>query len=242
MRITGKVNKEEFGKKYEKPQDLSQFPEKAADSVFFTGVNSKGYRILFTIERRKHGVFYGAIYLVIPNLGMFKLPRIPDTIFFANYGQESLVHGKANFKATCIEPLKKWAVEYNGPLVNEFREEFQVKISAQFSSNFDVFSYDTDLNSNALANTIALEKWTSHFLSHLGVPNQQFYEQMGKIDANLSIDGKNLDFQLQGFRDHGFGRIRDWVSVHRYALFILFLKNNTSLHVGFACQPNFVSK
>lgn len=227
---------------YEKPQDLSEFPELAADSVFFTGANSKGYRILFSIERRKHGVYYGVVYFVIPSLGMLKLPRTPDTIFFTNFGQESRVYGQTNFKATCIEPLKKWALEYNGPLVNELREEFQVQFSAEFSSSFDVFSYETDLNVNALANTIALEKWTSPFLSNLGRPNQRFYEQMGKLSVNLSIDGKSSEFQLQGFRDHGFGKIRDWGAIHRYALFILFLKNNTSLHVGFACQPNFLSK
>lgn len=72
---------------------------------------------------------------------------------------------------------------------------------------------------------------------HTQSAHQNRYEQIGKIVGKLTIDDHVYNIDLHGFRDHGFGHRRDWTLMHRYAYFILFLKNGYSISVGIVCQP-----
>uniref|UniRef100_A0A1B6DMW9 Uncharacterized protein n=1 Tax=Clastoptera arizonana TaxID=38151 RepID=A0A1B6DMW9_9HEMI len=70
--------------------------------------------------------------------------------------------------------------------------------------------------------------------------HQDHYEQMGTMDAKLSIEGRE-DCQLlkmSAFRDHSFGPERDWELMHRYAFHMIFLEDGTKASVGVICQPS----
>lgn len=91
--------------------------EHAFDAIFYVAGSSDGYRLIFGMERRRKGIIGGVLYIQIPNRGLFRLPRLPDTILFGTTnGQEGKGYEAEGMRCVMIEPMKKWKIYYKGDL------------------------------------------------------------------------------------------------------------------------------
>ncbi|GLH16782.1 Uncharacterized protein GBIM_21068 [Gryllus bimaculatus] len=221
-------------KEMESSQPLSKHP-KAFDAVFFMATNKEGFYFVAGSERRQHGIINGLCYLLVPNIGLLCSPKLPDTILF---GAKNNEFGAEGLLIKPIEPMKKWKITYQGKILStDSSKIFDVQIDGDWFSKLPYFNFDTDLHPSALANAIARETWTKDYFNNLKEAHQTHYEQMGSMKATITVQNQTHDIQMQAFRDHSYGKKRDWDLMHRYAFHMMFLEDGTMATVGVICQP-----
>jgi hypothetical protein len=82
------------------------------------------------------------------------------------------------------------------------------------------YEFTRDSDPAIFANLLARLKWTKGFDEEFKKIQQTHIEQMGKITANIKIDGKTVAFEGVGIRDHSWGR-RVWSDMHSHQWFIV---------------------
>ncbi|XP_033207567.1 uncharacterized protein LOC117167072 [Belonocnema kinseyi] len=228
------------------PQILSPHP-KAFDAVFFMGVSKDGFYMIGGTERRQDGVVNGLFYLLVPGVGLFRSEKLPNTLL---NGTEEKVFAAEGIRFTPIEPMKEWKVEFDGKMnytpvlkPNDGSSTIckskvaQVVFHGEWKSDLAYFDFDTDMATETTCRALAREDWTKEYFNNLREAHQTHYEQMGRINAKLSIDGKPYEFNGQAFRDHSYGLKRDWKLMHRYIFHMLFLEDGTMASIGMISQP-----
>lgn len=75
------LGSEEHLAKVDRPQQLSNDP-KSYDVVSFMAANKEGQKLMVTLERRRRGVLKAALYLWLPESGLFSSPNLPDMVYF----------------------------------------------------------------------------------------------------------------------------------------------------------------
>lgn len=63
------------------------------------------------------------------------------------------------------------------------------------------------------------------------------FEQYGRIDGTVNIDGTAYEINTSGLRDHTIGAKRDWNDFHRYVLHFIQLENGDGISIGVICVP-----
>lgn len=53
----------------------------------------------------------------------------------------------------------------------------------------------------------------------LETSHQIHYEQFGKLNGDIEIDGKHHDFKITSMRDHTIAPYRRWTDIRRFVLF-----------------------
>ncbi|KAL5280317.1 hypothetical protein ACFFRR_004349 [Megaselia abdita] len=230
------------------PQELGQNP-KSYDKVSFTGATQNGYRLVVSMERRRRGIYFAALYLYTPNRGVFKLPNLPDTICVPEIEVEQESNNNEfhsnGIKIEVVNPMRKWKIEFNGNLTNGDKV-YNVAIKAEFNSkNSSYFNHNKDLSSFVIADSLAREPWNDdffHILKNIGelTKNREHYEQVGTMEVDFKIDEEQeISVTMQAFRDHSFGTDNDLETMHRYAYFIIFLNNGSYVVFGNLSRPSF---
>ncbi|XP_046660534.1 uncharacterized protein LOC124354257 [Homalodisca vitripennis] len=221
----------------DKAQELSDSP-KAFDAVFFHAVTQDGFYVIAGSERRKHNIVNGLFYVVVPGLGLLCSHKIPDTVLF---DAKDDTFGAEGILAQPLEPMKKWKLSYSGEMwlhINPTKQ-YRVMFNGVWTSNMPIFNFDTDLNPHLVASAIANESWTPSYFRMLKKAHQSHYEQMGQMEATLAVETETYKLSnMAAFRDHSFGRERDWNLMHRYVFHMLFLEDGTRAAVGAICQPS----
>ncbi|XP_016986406.1 uncharacterized protein LOC108049668 [Drosophila rhopaloa] len=233
--------------KVDRPQELSNDP-KSYDVVSFMAANKEGHKLMVTLERRRRGVLKAALYLWLPEKGLFSSPNLPDMIFFTTEdGEESHEFQGGGFHVYQEESMKVWRIKYEGVLKSQgdMSEAIPVDLDLRFrSSTVEHFDYNRDLSSSLIADSIAREAWNEKFYSlirsvnHI-VEKRTHYEQNGELSGKIIFQGKDLSLKMLGFRDHSFGTERCLSSINRYVYFALFLDDGSSMVVGNLSQPSF---
>ncbi|XP_063239939.1 uncharacterized protein LOC134540860 isoform X1 [Bacillus rossius redtenbacheri] len=216
-------------------QPLSEHA-KAFDAVFFIGTSADGCYFVLGAERRKHGIVNGLCYLMTPNTGLLCSSKLPDTVLFEAQDDQ---FGAEGVSAAMLQPMRKWRAQFDGDMRSEARpgELHRVRIDVTFSSEWPHFNFDTDLHPAVLCRALAREPWSRRYFDNLKNAHQTHYEQMGFIDGTADIDGRVVQLQMQGFRDHSYGDKRDWELMHRYSFHMLFLESGLRATIGVICQP-----
>ncbi|XP_016949376.1 uncharacterized protein LOC108024109 [Drosophila biarmipes] len=233
--------------KIDQPQELSNDP-KSYDVVSFMAANKEGEKLMVTMERRRRGVLKAALYLWLPEKGLFSSPNLPDMIYFTtDGGEESREFQGGGFYVYQEESMKVWRIKYKGVLKSngEVVKKVPVELNLRFkSSSAEYFDYNRDLSSSLIADSIAREAWNEKFYSLMQsvkyiVEKRTHYEQHGELTGKINFNGEALSLKMFGFRDHSFGTERCLSSINRYVYFALFMDDGSSMVVGNLSQPSF---
>ncbi|XP_045525863.1 uncharacterized protein LOC123715088 [Pieris brassicae] len=223
----------------EKVQPFSDHP-KAFDAVFFIsateGEDNKGIYVAVGSERRPMGICNGLLYIGLPDKGLLCSKKIPDTVLF---GAEDDTFGAEGIRITMVEPMKKWNIAYKGQMwfQNEPNKTVEVELTGDWTATYKYFDYDTDLYPPAVIRSIARESWSREYFERLKEAHQSHYEQFGTMKCNFKIGDEKYHVTMPSFRDHSFGKTRDWSLMHRYAFNHIFVENGLNLSLGVVCQP-----
>ncbi|XP_016936786.2 uncharacterized protein [Drosophila suzukii] len=233
--------------KIDRPQELSNDP-KSYDVVSFMAANKEGHKLMVTMERRRRGVLKAALYLWLPEKGLFSSPNLPDMIYFTTEGgEESREFQGGGFHVYLEECMKVWRIKYKGVLKSngEVVKKVPVELNLRFkSSSAEHFDYNRDLSSSLIADSIAREAWNEKFYSlmrsvnHI-VEKRTHYEQSGELAGKVNFNGEAFYLKMLGFRNHSFGTERCLSSINRYVYFALFMDDGSSMVVGNLSQPSF---
>ncbi|XP_047534996.1 uncharacterized protein LOC125069520 [Vanessa atalanta] len=228
----------------DRAQPLSEHA-KAFDAVFFISAmkdekEDKGVYIISGCERRPMGMCNGLFYIGLPGKGLLCSKKIPDTVLF---GAQIGEFGAEGIMMTPVEPMKKWAVSYKGPMwyQNEPSKVVDVEFNGEWNATSDYFDYDCDLHPPAVIRSIAREKWSRKYFESLKTAHQSHYEQFGEMKCKFKIDKETFEYTLPSFRDHSFGILaiifRSNILNILYAaagalIFSLYLVYDTQLMMG----------
>ncbi|KAK3866638.1 hypothetical protein Pcinc_027840 [Petrolisthes cinctipes] len=237
------------------PQPLQPGP-KAIDAVFFSGVGSKckdgHWGVVTAMERRPNALTSVLIYLKVPGQGLLVRPGHPDTVAFRKTENEGCFSSDG-LTITPDIPMATWNIHYKGKLKKYDKEkedvktkqnskEIEAELKLEWVSNLPHFDYDTDLPVLTTARAFAAEPWSREFFMHLREHHQTHYEQMGVLQGTVTLDGITHSLYLPAFRDHSYGREREWRLMHRYVFHHIFLEDGTKGVVGVVCQPSTCSR
>ncbi|XP_016037608.2 uncharacterized protein LOC27207894 [Drosophila simulans] len=241
------LGSEEHLAKVDRPQQLSNDP-KSYDVVSFMAANKEGQKLMVTLERRRRGVLKAALYLWLPESGLFCSPNLPDMVYFTTAdGAESSAFQGGGFHVYQEASMRVWRLKYSGVLKTQGSDvqDVAVDLDLRFeSSSTEHFDYNRDLSSALIADSIAREAWNEKFYSLLRsvnhiVEKRTHYEQNGELAGRVTFDGRELTLKMVGFRDHSFGTERCLSSINRYVYFALFMDDGSSMVVGSLSQPSF---
>ncbi|XP_037778459.1 uncharacterized protein LOC119575111 [Penaeus monodon] len=215
-------------------QPLSDHP-KAIDAVYFNSGSENGHYVVAAAARRPHGVVNGVLYIRIPSLGVLQLPKTPDTMLFGE-GKEFAAEG---LRLSPVRAMREWRIQYEGPmkLRGEPLSSFDVHLDAKWTSEQPYFDFDTDMDAMALARSMAREPWSRQYFEDLKAAHQTHYEQMGRIEGTVVVDGHAYILRLDSMRDHSYGHKREWKHIHRYGLHMITTEDKLQINVGIVCQP-----
>ncbi|CAG9088900.1 unnamed protein product [Plutella xylostella] len=223
----------------DRAQSLSE-SSKAFDAIFFIsagkGEEDKGIYVIAGCERRPMGMCNGLFYIGLPGKGLLCSKKIPDTVLF---GAEVGEFGAEGLKMTPVEPMKKWTLQYKGPMwyQNDPSKTVEVDFQGEWTATTRHFDFDTELHAPAVIRSIAREKWSREYFEGLKTAHQSHYEQFGTLNCKFKLGEEAFQFKLRSFRDHSFGDKRDWSLMHRYAFHHMFLDDGSSVSVGVISQP-----
>lgn len=163
--------------------------------------------------------------------------RLPDTCM-QQKDQELGTFQVEGVKLVPVTPMKNWKIDFEGKMkLDKSDKTVNVKINAAYTSNFPHFNYDTDMNPMSYARAIAKEPWSREYFENLREFHQTHYEQYGDIKGHAIIDNETYPLFLNSFRDHSYGKMRDWKLFHRYVIHFFSLENGDRITVGVVSLP-----
>lgn len=213
-------------------QPLADHPL-AVDAVLFSGGNKNGTYIVISCARRKLGVANMIVMIVIPGIGLLKLPKHPDTMVFQD-GPGWVGEG---LELVPVEPMRKWSVKYNGELVAENGAKHLVSLHAEYISNLPYFDFDSDMDPWTVSRAMAVEAWSKDYFGRLREAHQNHYEQFGEVKGEVEVDDQKRHINVDVMRDHTHGSVRDWRLMHRYCLHNFTTSSGLRGFVGVVSQP-----
>lgn len=228
--------------KMDRIQVLPPSEPKAVDAVYFVGASSKGQYFVAATARRPNDHIDGFCYVRIPEVGLLKSPKLPDTSLKASAsGTYTTTDG---LRIEPVEPMKRWRLTYDGvmKLDGSDSDPVVVHFDLTWKSDLPFFDFNTDIPPAAMARTLAREPWSRQYFQDLQKFHQEHYEQMGQITGTVQVEGHGTyDVALDGMRDHSFSKHRDWKRLHRYGLHSVTVEDGTRFCVGIISQPGFLS-
>jgi hypothetical protein len=84
-----------------------------------------------------------------------------------------------------------------------------------FTGDHPIYDFAKSSDQRMIADAIAAEKWTKEFFHHMKDTHQTHYEQTGKLQGSITLDGEVFKMDMMGSRDHSFGS-RNWLTWDRH--------------------------
>lgn len=110
---------------------------------------------------------------------------------------------------------KRWRITYEGPVKDKSGVEHSCKTNLLFTGTHSMYDFGQSSDHNSIADAIAAEKWNKEFFMKMKDTHQVHYEQTGKIEGEIILDGEKYELNMMGSRDHSFGS-RDWLTWDRH--------------------------
>jgi len=121
----------------------------------------------------------------------------------------------------CVVPEKHFKVWFEGQLLDTVTgEKVDCKYALDFHATLPIFSALHHSDFRGMAQAFARPKWNKEFFRSVGgdtgaiskedktIP-QIHYEQAGHFTGTMTLDGKDIEIDMPGSRDHAYGK-RDW--------------------------------
>ncbi|RUS86660.1 hypothetical protein EGW08_005534 [Elysia chlorotica] len=226
----------------DKVQVLADGFPMAVDAVYFNGVSQDGAFVVAATARRPENYVNTVLFIKLPNIGLLEMPAMPDT-----WMQDEKSKSAFTSSGLLISPVKcmeAWSIAYDGPMRKaESGDTVHVSFNLIWKARTGIFDFDTDIHPHAMAAAIARETWTKDFFNTLKEVHQTHYEQFGEISGLVHVEGHpDQSVKVQGLRDHSYGNVRDWKTIHRYALNYAYLEDGSSVFIGTICIPSMLSR
>ncbi len=155
-----------------------------ASLVMRLGIRNCDYRELFVLYKTKDG-------LLVNGKDYYGLDEVP-------------------LKIKCVRPGKEWFVEFDGTLYEqETKKPVKVKFNYTWTAVRDAFDFFYTEQSPYMIESSARCTWNDEFKNSVGKNEQRHYEQPGRINGEIIIDGVSSKIDMPSGRDHSFG-YRDW--------------------------------
>lgn len=153
----------------------------------------------------------------------------------------------------CLEEGKKWKLAFNGKLAKVFSgkdlsalttgREAELKSPQEtasfegiFTATSEIFEFSRHMDTAPIARALSREKWSRSFLNSLKENHQVHYEQQGKIEGTLILNGRSFKISCSAMRDHSYGK-RDWDYMDRHIWLMALLDNGDALNVNMVRYP-----
>lgn len=137
----------------------------------------------------------------------------------------------------CRETGEVWDFFYDGELKNlSSGKRCAAHFRGTFCATGGIFEFGHDVDSSVLAAAIAKEKWSRAFFADLQQNDQVHYEQQGRVEGVLEIDGARISCALPAMRDHSYGK-RDWRYMNRHFWLMALLEDGGSLNANMVSYP-----
>lgn len=172
----------------------------------------------FTLDGVTDPLINNSYYFSAHNAHMSVFVRLgrradKDEAWFALFWENRLYVLEQEFFPAGGSPLRVekcneegWMVSFNGVL----NDSIQAAFSARFIPTQQPIDFTSNMPPSRMATGIANEKWSKAFFDALqNVSGQCHYEQEGRLDGNMTLNGSSVTFNLPCIRDHSFGK-RDW--------------------------------
>ena len=190
----------------QKHVDLAQpFPN---DSSFFYGGDKQGNafitRMAFRGSERKHEYWFD---FYLQGMGFFGLRDDP--------GPDGDGFQMGNLKWEPIEAGKSWRIRFKGMVKDASGKPHDCETDLVFTGETPIYDFARSSDHEAIARSIASEKWSRDFFFKLKDTHQTHYEQTGNIKGYILLDNKKYELDLRASRDHSFGS-RNWTTWDRH--------------------------
>ncbi len=137
----------------------------------------------------------------------------------------------------CKNPGKEWMLNWQGELKSlSSGRVCEASLGGSFKSASEIFEFGHDVESKVLSDAIAAQKWSSALFDELKANDQIHYEQPGRIEGTLVMDGGSIEISLPAMRDHSYGR-RDWNYMNKHFWLMALLEDGSSLNVNMVSYP-----
>ncbi len=152
--------------------------------VMRLGIRNLDYREVFVIYQTKEGTYAN-------NQDYYPVDQTP-------------------LKVECIEPAKKWKVDFDGILYEQSTgKALKTKFSYVWTATREPFDFFYTAQSPYMIESSARCKWDDEFKNSVGKNEQRHYEQPGHINGEMTMGDKEILLDMPSGRDHSFG-YRDW--------------------------------
>lgn len=206
------------------------------NSYYFGGNNTQGESLILRVGYRNTG-----------KIEIFVIYCTEGGDFYAIEKQEYPTES-APIQFQCTEPGKKWNIQFNGNLVNQKTQEvFPCSFDINYTATLEAFSALHHSDFRGMAEAFAREKWNKQFFKSLtgdtGMSkdkeklSQIHYEQTGRLEGTITLNGESRTISLTGARDHSFGK-RDWNYMNNHIWLLAMTDQGEVLNVSLVNYPH----
>uniref|UniRef100_A0A147BKS9 Putative phosphoenolpyruvate synthase n=1 Tax=Ixodes ricinus TaxID=34613 RepID=A0A147BKS9_IXORI len=219
------------------------------DEFLCWGCNSSGESLLLWVARAPGGA--ARAYLQLGDC-QGRTWALPEAAFVDRSSQESRRFSAGRLHLTCLRPMRRWRLTFNGHLREEFGGETAVTrhVNLRMFINAGSGAYDHDCDTSAEARALFLAKGPWGGLAG-DVPRHDAYEQSVSLSGMFSVTGEETagkELLVWGLRQRNRGLRADGPGSTSH--FLGTLSNRTIFHVssekingttlrrGFVMAPN----
>lgn len=206
------------------------------NSFYFSAHTMDGYSLLFRNAYRGQG-----------RTELWVAYKDKNGNAWVNGKQEYDNYEDTGLKIKCVEPAKTWEFEFDGELkrvkLDDRKNGFptdksdKVRFKGTFTATAPIFEFSRHFDSKPVARALSKEKLKKGFSDNLASAHQVHYEQSGKIDVELYIDGKRQPTGVMpAIRDHSYGK-RDWAFMDRHVWIIALMETGGDLNYNCVRYP-----
>jgi len=147
-----------------------------------------------------------------------------------------------------IIPARDWQVTYDGKLVDSNDgSSHHIKLDFRFSARLPIVYPLKDADLKGMASAFARVRWNRDFFKRLGGDTgvgkdakqykQVHYEQTGRMEGTMVLDGKPSEFCLAGIRDRAWGK-RDWNYMDCHMWLVAVTANGEAMNLSIVSYPH----
>ncbi|KAM7289867.1 putative phosphoenolpyruvate synthase [Ixodes scapularis] len=219
------------------------------DEFLCWGCNSSGESLLVWVSREPEGVVRASLRL---RDSQGRTWLLPGAAFPDRSSQESRRFSTGRLQLTCLRPMRRWKVTFNGRLREELADGTgvtrHVDLRLFINAGSDVYDHDYDTSAEARAIFLANGSWGGLAGD---MPRNNAYEQSVNLFGTVSVTGEETiakELQLWGLRQRMRGLRADCSGSTNHILGTLLNRTvfhvssekirSTTLRRGFVMAPN----
>ena len=178
------------------------------DSSYFYGSDKSGNafitRMAFRQPSRPNEFWFD---FFLKDFGYFGITTSP--------GPEREGFQQGSLKWEPIEVGKVWRVTFEGTVHDRAGKPHRCITNLVFTGDHPIYDFANSSDHQAIARAIASEKWTKAFFHAMKDTHQVHYEQTGRFNGTIILDGRTHQLEMMASRDHSFGS-RNWLTWDRH--------------------------